>query len=183
MLYLLTLYFYSMDKVLKSAKKKIKNHLRAQEYESAIPICEVIFFKFSYLQLNLKWLVVLKAKTRQIFIFFIMFCLLFQELISNGVQSADLYFFQGICFFKLGKPLSAVTDYKKALGIQENHIETLKGLCQCLLSTNEELVDPKVHNSFSDFQDFQLFANFSKYFDSSLFTVHANSHSLILGKN
>ena len=63
---------------------------------------------------------------------------------ERGVHAADIFVYQGACLFSLQKLSEAIHAYEQALEIDENFLDALKGLCQCLLTVDENTAPPKV---------------------------------------
>jgi tetratricopeptide (TPR) repeat protein len=65
------------------------------------------------------------------------------EILVNVEKSlsseADLKYYKGLALENLGRPNEAVIEYRQALSIQENHLESLKRLAELLVGEDEKI--------------------------------------------
>ncbi|XP_063691074.1 uncharacterized protein LOC134823512 [Bolinopsis microptera] len=94
-----------MEKEFKAARKKIRIHLKAAEFENALLVCK--------------------------------------ELISRDVHSAEIFYYQGLCYYRLQQLPTAVLSYERALSIDANYLDALKGLSLCMLNADDDRAPPQ----------------------------------------
>lgn len=67
-----------------------------------------------------------------------------QSLLAAGVETAEIYTFQGVSYLRLKEYLESIRSFEKALIIDSRYKDALKGLSQCFVNVSDEIVPPQV---------------------------------------